>query len=110
METFAWPTQAGAAAQTSFKKGRNDFGDGYTQHYTIGINPIIKVWSISVLEDESAEEIIDFLERHKGIYPFLWTPPNKVQPIQVICENFTDENLGYTAKRVSATFERYQGV
>lgn len=110
METFNWPCQAGAAGQTSFRKGRNDFGDGYTQHYSVGINPIIRVWNVSILEDESAEEIMAFLDRHQGIYPFYWVPPNKVAPIKVICENYTDENLGFTAKRISLTFERFQGV
>ena len=110
METFTWATQAGASKQVSFKKGRNDFGDGYTQHYSIGINPVIKAWSISILEDSEADNIVAFLDRHEGIKPFLWTPPNQVAPIKVICATYTDDSLGYTARRISATFERFQGV
>ena len=110
METFTWASQAGATKAGSFRKGRNDFGDGYTQHYTVGINPVVNTWSISILEDDEADLIVDFIQRHKGIYPFLWIPPNQVAPIAVICETYNDENLGFKARRVSLTFERFQTV
>lgn len=108
METFGWKSQAGATKNTSFKKGRNDFGDGYTQHYTIGINPIIDTWSVTILEEDFGEGLEDFLDAHKGILPFLWVPPGKLLPIEVICEAYGLSYLGMDAVSMSATFERFQ--
>lgn len=110
METFAWPTQKGYSKQVSYRKGRNDFGDGYTQHYTVGINPRVRTWTLTLLEDEKIEEIEAFFDRHAGIHPFLWTPPRSTTPIKVICESHNEAHIGLLASTLNFTFEEYQGV
>ena len=108
METFAWRVQAGMTKEVSYRIGENEFGDGYTQTYSLGINPRKRTWNITVLEDIEALEIEKFLDAHFGVLPFLWTPPLYSAPITVKCKGYNTTNLGLTAHSMTMVFEEAQ--
>lgn len=71
METFTWNVDAGASETTQLVVNRVEFGDGYGQTTSSGINNTRVRWSISK-KGYSAEinAIHAFLIRHGGVIPF----------------------------------------
>lgn len=104
MRTFTWPTQVGAAKNATFRVGTNEFGDGYTQLYTTGINPRTRTWNLSLIDNDFAVTVERFIDDHKGIHPFLWTPPDRSEPIPVNCQGYSTSYLGFDVAQVSFTF------
>ena len=45
MQTFRWKLDMGASGDTQFAVNKVQFGDGYTQYSTHGINNKRKAWS-----------------------------------------------------------------
>lgn len=108
MRTFTWATQVGAAKNVEFRVGRNDFGDGYTQVYTRGINPKKRTWNIVLIDDGFLKPVEQFLDDHKGIFPFLWIPPGFTEAIPVICSGYGTSYLGMDVAQGSFVFEEFQ--
>ena len=63
------------------------FGDGYVQRSTDGINSISETWTISFVNRTTAEGdlILEFLEARGGVEAFSWTPPYASSAIHVVC-------------------------
>lgn len=108
MRTFTWATQVGAAKNVEFRVGRNDFGDGYTQVYTTGINPRKRTWNLTLIDDNFMKPVEQFIDDHKGIFPFLWTPPDREEAIPVICGGYGTSYLGMDVAQGSFMFEEFQ--
>lgn len=108
MRTFTWATQVGAAKNVEFRVGRNDFGDGYTQVYTTGINPRKRTWNLTLIDDNFLKPVEQFIDDHKGVFPFLWTPPDREEAIPVICGGYGTSYLGMDVAQVSFMFEEFQ--
>lgn len=54
-----------------------NFGDGYEQRATDGLNPILRRWTVSwtVLNQAKTKLALDFLREQEGVYPFHWNAP-----------------------------------
>lgn len=75
-KTFEWRVERSISPNLEFKKITAQFGDGYAQESSDGINNLDESWSIKTHADtEVAREIIAFLKEHKGVKSFFWTPP-----------------------------------
>ena len=105
MRTFTWPTQVGSSKNVQFRVGRNEFGDGYTQLYTTGINPRKRQWSLTLIDDDYIKAVEQFFDDHKGIYPFLWTPPDRSEPVPVTCSGYATAYVGMDVAQGTFTFE-----
>lgn len=108
MRAFLWDTQVGASKTVEFRVGRNDFGDGYTQLYTTGLNPRKRTWNLTLIDDNFMKPVEQFMDDHKGIFPFLWTPPDREEAIPVTCSGYGTSYLGMDAAQSSFTFEEFQ--
>lgn len=81
-ETFNWPVNVGASGEVTHKILKNEFGDGYTQAFGLGINSRSASYNVSVtgfvdgVRDPNIKPIIDFLDARKGYESFYWTAPD----------------------------------
>lgn len=76
VDTFKWRVERDVDATIEYKIIETQFGDGYKQTSTDGINTKSEQYAITVhaYEDE-AKEIMAFFDKQKGWKSFFWTPP-----------------------------------
>lgn len=77
LQTFAWTLNAGATSQIMHTVSKTQFGDGYAQRVSFGINNKRIDWTGAKSGDLDTviKPIMAFLDAHKGVIPFLWTDP-----------------------------------
>ena len=74
LKTFTWCVDAGATEDTELKTNVTQFGDGYEQVSSIGINNARESWTLSVTGHAvKTKEVRQFLLDHKGLTPFIIT-------------------------------------
>ena len=80
-ETFTWKSEVGGTSGSGeFKMATAQFGDGYSQDASIGLNPERQKWPVSVSGFRAQlQPVVDFVRDHSGSTPFYWTPPFGVQ-------------------------------
>jgi phage-related protein len=83
------------------------FGDGYQQRVSFGLNQNPKVWSlVFMVKDADATTIEDFLDaRGEDGQSFDWTPPKETTSYKWTCMEWTRELLGDGFNSISVTFE-----
>jgi phage-related protein len=75
-ETFTWSPRVNSSGETQASILSSQFGNGYSQRMSVGINNLASSWSVSFTgTEEYLEPIQDFFIRHKSTDHFLWTPP-----------------------------------
>lgn len=109
----------------TFKADKVQFGDGYIQRASKGINNTLReftvnyrsTWGVKMqngkivpVDTEALDELTEveeFLKRHKGYKSFLWASyrkPNQGAPVKVVCESWTiDRQQGYGS--INMTFK-----
>lgn len=76
LERFTWQIEKGAEGDISQRVRSKQFGDGYSQSVSDGINNKSQSWPFSYTgKAVTIKQIIAFLDRHAGAKAFLWTPP-----------------------------------
>lgn len=74
LKTFTWDVNAGATRTTTPKTNNVQFGDGYEQVSSFGINNNILSWQVAKTGRlAEIQAIYDFLIEHKGVTPFYLT-------------------------------------
>lgn len=75
-ETFTWRVESNIGTKIDYRVVETQFGDGYAQISSDGINTKNESYTITVHGKKSqALEIMAFFDRHKGSKSFFWTPP-----------------------------------
>ena len=84
------------------------FGDGYQQRTSFGLNQDPKVWSLTFnVKDSDADTIETFLEaRGKDGASFDWSPPDETTTYKWICKGFGREMFDSDRSRITASFEQ----
>ena len=85
-----------------------EFGSGYSQRTTFGLNQDPKTWSLqwSNLTATNADTIEDFLEARGGVEAFDWSPPDDTSTYKWICKEFS-KSLPYSNLfTITATFNQ----
>ena len=108
LKTFTWKMNMGASASVKHSVTKAQFGDGYTQRVSHGINNKVKDWSGAKNGDLATEikPIMDFLDEHKGIKPFLWTNPHG-QTQKYTCQNYSVSQRKGNMWQITLEFEEY---
>lgn len=111
---FSWVPSYSSPRKTKFNLRRAPFGDGYEQRSGVGINNIIRVWDLrfDTLSEESAQEILNFLESHSNGQSFDWIPPYlnpNLDIFKVTCDEFDINPSGYMIYDLTATFVQTYG-
>lgn len=74
LRTFTWCVNAGATEDIELKTNVTQFGDGYEQVSSFGINNARESWPLSVTGcSEKTKAVRQFLLDHKGVTPFIMT-------------------------------------
>ena len=84
------------------------FGDGYQQRTSFGLNQDPKVWNLTFnVKDSDADTIETFLEaRGKDGASFDWSPPDEATTYKWICKGFGREMFDSDRSRITASFEQ----
>ena len=84
------------------------FGDGYQQRTSFGLNQDPKVWNLTFnVKDSDADTIETFLEaRGKDGASFDWSPPDETTTYKWICRGFGREMFDSDRSRITASFEQ----
>lgn len=71
LRTFTWCVNAGATEETELKTNVTQFGDGYEQVSSVGINNARTSWQVAkTARLAEINAIYQFLIEHKGVTPF----------------------------------------
>tara|TARA_B100001939_G_scaffold340682_1_gene349224 strand:- start:1585 stop:1926 length:342 start_codon:yes stop_codon:yes gene_type:complete len=98
----------GATKKAKPKVRIAQFGSGYSQRTTFGLNQDPKNWSLKweYLSPTDADTIEDFLEARGGVEAFEWTPPDDTTEYKWICREW-DKSLPFCLRyTITATFEQ----
>ena len=109
MATFpSYNPQYSATKRSQSNLRITQFGDGYQQRTTFGLNQDPKVWNLTFnVDDEDADEIETFLEaRGKDGASFDWSPPDTTTTFKWICRSFNREMFEFQRNRITASFEQ----
>ncbi|END0094500.1 phage tail protein [Pseudomonas aeruginosa] len=106
IETFTWTTESGGEGDITFATRSAQFGDGYKQLVSEGLNSKSQSWPVSITGPAATiKAAMDFLDRHAGARAFLWTPPLGGLGFYT-CAGYRPVNLGGRVYRLTATFEQ----
>ena len=107
MATFPNYNPVFSANKTDITNTRTvQFGDGYQQRFTFGINQKAKQWSLTFNENNTDTAIIEtFLEARKvDGASFDWSPPDESTTYKWVCPSFTKEIFDFNRNRINVTF------
>ena len=95
------------AQKTSQPKVRQvQFGDGYVQRLTFGLNQDLKVWNLTFeVSETDADTIETFLEARGGSESFNWSPPDETSSYKWICLNWSKTIPYLNRATIQATFQ-----
>jgi len=83
------------------------FGSGYSQRSTFGINQNPKIYNLTFRVSETeADTIEDFLDARGGVEKFTYTPPGEATVSKFICKQWTKTISFIDRAEISATFEQ----
>ena len=109
MATFpSYNPQYSATKRSQSNLRITQFGDGYQQRTTFGLNQDPKVWNLTFnVDDEDADEIETFLEaRADDCASFDWTPPGSSTAYKWICLSWTKRIPFLNRASLSMTFQQ----
>ncbi len=83
------------------------FGSGYSQRSTFGINNDKKVWQLNWTNRTATDTntIEDFLEARAGVEAFDWSPPDETSTYKWICKSWQKTMPYPNLFNITATFE-----
>jgi len=96
----------GASKRSQPRVRSIEFGSGYSQRVTFGINQDPKTWSLS-WENRTATDansIEDFLEARGGSEAFDWSPPDESSTYKWICKEWQKTMPYSNLFNITATF------
>jgi phage-related protein len=81
------------------------FGDGYSQRLTVGLNQNPKSWSLTwEVSEANADTIENFLDARGGAESFDWTPPDTATSYKWICGEWNKTIPYLNRATITATF------
>ena len=107
-ETFTHVPSVGFSRETTPKQFTVEFGDGYSQRTSSGINNIADSWELSFnsVSVASATSIVTFFNTHNGYKYFWWTPPGDSITYKVVCPSWGTSYQNHLARNVTCKFVR----
>jgi phage-related protein len=109
MATFPTYNPVYSASKSSEPRIRTaQFGDGYQQRVTFGLNQNPKEWNLTFdVTDTDADIIEAFLDdRAADAASFDWTPPDSTTSYKWICPSWNRELYEFERSKITATFRQ----
>ena len=106
MATFPSITPTYGAQKTNQPKVRQvQFGDGYSQRLTVGLNQNPKSWSLTwEVSESNADTIETFLDARAAQESFDWTAPGEAGSSKYVCAEWSKSIPYLNRATVQATF------
>ncbi|WP_420825798.1 phage tail protein [Pseudomonas typographi] len=109
-DEFIWCPYIEPTGTGTFRVRSAQFGSGYKQVASDGINNESQSWPLTFRGSEAyVLEILNFLRSKAGYIPFTWTPPLGSQA-KFTCTSYGATPLGGGNFTLTATFDQYFGV
>lgn len=107
LKTFNWQMNMGAAADVRHSVTTTQFGDGYAQRVSFGINNKATDWTGTIRGDLATviKPVMAFLDEHQGIKPFLWTNPHGMTA-KYVCQDYQMSQRKGNFWQISLKFEQ----
>lgn len=107
LKTFAWKMNMGVNSDVKYAITKTQFGDGYAQRVSHGINNQTTDWSGTKTGDYQTviRPIMEFLDEHKGVKPFLWQNPHGVTA-KYTCDGYQVSQRKGNFWQISLKFEQ----
>lgn len=97
-----------SAQSTEFAIREAQFGEGYSQRISIGLNSVKRTWELTWEGRDKlvVETITRFLHDRRGAESFLWTMPGETTDRKWVCQKLEGPNYisGGQLANLSATF------
>lgn len=109
MATFPTITYApvvGASRKQEARVLKAQFGDGYAQRASDGINNVVATYDLTWedISRDDAKTLDDFLTARGGYESFDWTPPGEASPKKWTCAQWSVDHRNPVLDTVTATF------
>jgi phage-related protein len=106
-DVFAWsPTVANMSGDATLRVRKAQFGDGYAQRVSDGLNNRLSSFNLQFIGDAAKiSAILAFLDAHAGATSFYWTPPLRMQ-LLFTCEKYTEPTKDGDVYTITATFDQ----
>lgn len=101
----------GVKSSTNLSLKSVQFGDGYKQLYSFGINNKSQNWSGAKTGDYNSiiRPVEDFLDSLNGVIPFYWTSPKGEKKLYT-CNNWSTSQNKANLWTISLEFEQFISV
>lgn len=105
MAEFTWTPDFGGPKKKEPAVKTIQFGDGYQQRQTKGINFKLAVHDLTFnfRDDDESAEIEGFLDDRGGVEAFDWTPPTG-SASKFICKSWSVVKVAHNLNSTTATF------
>jgi phage-related protein len=106
MATFPSIAPTYGAQKTSQPVVRQvQFGDGYAQRLTVGLNQNPKTWNLTwEISEANSDTIETFLDARAGQESFDWTAPGEASSAKYICPSWNKTIPYLNRATITATF------
>lgn len=97
----------GAARSSQPRVRKIQFGDGYSQRASFGINTNPRIWDLtwSALSNSNADAIESFFDARAGVEAFDWSPIEDSNTYKFICPSWQRTHQYADISVITATFE-----
>lgn len=101
----------GASEEVKYNRTVTRFGDGYAQYHYTGINNKNRTWTGNKTGDLETviKPIMDFIDEHAGVTPFLWTDPFGIESLYTCAGYSTPQRKG-NFWQIALNFEQFTSV
>tara|TARA_B100000902_G_scaffold394606_1_gene451277 strand:+ start:256 stop:600 length:345 start_codon:yes stop_codon:yes gene_type:complete len=99
----------GASKSSQPKVRKVQFGDGYEQRFSLGINQNPKIWSLTFenISEADSDTIEAFLDaRAADNESFSWSPPDETSTYKWVCEKWSKVLPYGNLATIQATFRQ----
>lgn len=107
MATFTFKPSVSTSAKVRVRIKKTQFGDGYMQRGTDGINTVIRDWNLlfNNVDDSTASSLETFLVTNLGT-AISWTPPGDTVPSKYICTEWDRTYNTFNSNTLTLPFQQ----
>ncbi len=107
MATFTFKPSVSTTSKVRTRIKKVQFGDGYMQRGTDGINTVIRDWNLVFdnISDNDAASIEQFLSDNIGA-AITWTPPGSLVAYKYICIEWNRSYTTFNTNNLTLPFEQ----
>lgn len=105
---FSYIPDYTAAKSYETQSRATQFGDGYRQRITFGLQPQKEEWRLAFNNRTNTERdlIRNYFRGAKAVTAFAWTDPISAESIKVVCAEWSTQYSNFNNSAIQATFRR----